>query len=47
MKLLLDTHLLLCAAGTPDRLSAEALGLIDNPHHELLFSAASLWGGCD
>ena len=43
MKLLLDTHLLLCAAGTPDRLSAEALGLIDNPHNELLFSAASLW----
>jgi antitoxin (DNA-binding transcriptional repressor) of toxin-antitoxin stability system len=47
MKLLLDTHLLLSAAGTPDRLSTEALGLIDNPHHELLFSAASLSGGCD
>jgi PIN domain nuclease of toxin-antitoxin system len=43
MKLLLDTHLLLWAAGEPDRLSAEALSLIDNPKNELLFSAASLW----
>ncbi len=43
MKLLLDTHLLLSAAGEPDRLSAEARSLIDNPENELLFSAASLW----
>src|SRR5271169_4325776 len=43
MKLLLDTHLLLWAAGEPDRLSAEARSLIDNPENELLFSAASLW----
>jgi PIN domain nuclease of toxin-antitoxin system len=43
MKLLLDTHLLLWAAGAPDRLSAEARSLIDNPKNELLFSAASLW----
>lgn len=43
MKLLLDTHLLLWAAGEPDRLSAEARSLIENPEHELLFSAASLW----
>jgi len=43
MKLLLDTHLLLWAAGEPDRLSAEARSLIDNPKNELLFSAASLW----
>jgi PIN domain nuclease of toxin-antitoxin system len=43
MKLLLDTHLLLWAAGHPDRLSAEARTLIDNPENELLFSAASLW----
>jgi PIN domain nuclease of toxin-antitoxin system len=43
MKLLLDTHLLLWAAGHPDRLSAEARSLIDNPENELLFSAASLW----
>jgi PIN domain nuclease of toxin-antitoxin system len=43
MKLLLDTHLLLWAAGEPQRLSKEARTLIDNPDNELLFSAASLW----
>lgn len=43
MKLLLDTHLLLWAAGEPNRLSAKARVLLDNPSHELLFSAASLW----
>jgi PIN domain nuclease of toxin-antitoxin system len=43
MKLLLDTHLLLWAAGHPERLSAEARSLIDNPQNEVLFSAASLW----
>lgn len=43
MKLLLDTHLLLWAAATPDRLSAEACRWIEAPEHELLFSAASLW----
>lgn len=43
MKLLLDTHLLLWAAGDPRRLSRRARTLIDNPGNELLFSAASLW----
>jgi PIN domain nuclease of toxin-antitoxin system len=43
MKLLLDTHLLLWAAGQPDRLSATARSLIDDTNNELLFSAASLW----
>lgn len=43
MKLLLDTHLLLWAAGQPNRLSPAALKLIDNPANELLFSAASIW----
>jgi len=43
MKLLVDTHLLLWAAGQPDRLSAAALKLIDDPGNELLFSAASVW----
>ncbi len=42
MKLLLDTHLLLWAAGDPRRLSKRARTLIDNPDNELLFSAASL-----
>lgn len=43
MKLLLDTHLLLWAAGQPDRLSQTARRLLDSPENELLFSAASLW----
>ncbi|WP_323990443.1 type II toxin-antitoxin system VapC family toxin [Nguyenibacter sp. L1] len=43
MKLLLDTHLLLWAAGTPDRLSVEARALLEDPDHSLVFSAASLW----
>ena len=43
MKLLLDTHLLLWAAGEPDRLSADARRLIEAPENELFFSAASLW----
>jgi PIN domain nuclease of toxin-antitoxin system len=43
MKLLLDTHLLLWAAGEPQRLSKPVRKLIDNPDNELLFSAASLW----
>ena len=43
MKLLLDTQLLLWAAGTPDKLSASARKLLTSPRNELLFSAASLW----
>lgn len=43
MKLLLDTHLLLWAAGEPERLSSRARRLINDAHNELLFSAASLW----
>jgi PIN domain nuclease of toxin-antitoxin system len=43
LKLLLDTHLLLWSAGQPDRLSAAACALLDDPHNNLLFSSASLW----
>ena len=43
MKLLLDTHLLLWAAGRPEKLSATAREIIENPENELFFSAASLW----
>jgi len=47
MKFLLDTHVLLWAAGSQDvasvRLPAEAVALIDDPANELLFSAVSLW----
>ena len=43
MKVLLDTDLLLWAAGQPERLSPAALRLVNAPETELLFSAASLW----
>src|ERR1700746_2957430 len=42
MKLLLDTQLLLWAAGQPNRLSVRARKLIASPANELLFSAASI-----
>lgn len=43
MKLLLDTQLLLWAAGEPDRLSRAATEILEDEGNELLFSAASLW----
>lgn len=43
MKVLLDTHVLLWAAGVPAQLPQEARELIENPDTDLVFSAASLW----
>ena len=43
MKLLLDTQILLRAAGKPERLSAAAHKHLSDPKNDLLFSAASLW----
>ena len=43
MKLLLDTHFLLWAAGEPDKLSERARTLMEDPGNDLVFSAASLW----
>jgi len=43
LKLLLDTQLLLWAAGQPERLSGTARELLTDVGNELLFSAASLW----
>ena len=43
MKLLLDTHLLLWAAGEPRKLSKTARRLLENAENTLIFSAASLW----
>ncbi len=42
MKLLLDTHLLLWAAGNPDRLPAAVRRLLDDLRNEPIFSSASL-----
>ena len=43
MTALLDTHLLLWAAGLPDRLPPEVRELLDDPVTEPAYSAASLW----
>jgi len=43
MKLLLDTHVLLWAAGQPDRLPSKARKLLNDPRNEPIFSSASLW----
>jgi PIN domain nuclease of toxin-antitoxin system len=43
MNLLIDTHLILWAAGDPDRLSEEARQLLLDSANELYYSAASLW----
>ena len=43
MSILLDTHVLLWAAGDPKRLPMEALDVLGDPDTELVFSAASIW----
>ena len=43
MKFLLDTHILLWAAGSPEKLSHQAKSIIEETENELFFSAASLW----
>ena len=43
MKLLLDTQVLLWAAGNSRRLTPSARKLLNDPGNELCFSAASLW----
>jgi PIN domain nuclease of toxin-antitoxin system len=43
LRLLLDTHVLLWALIEPKRLSAEFQTVLENPDHEVLFSAASVW----
>lgn len=43
MRLLLDTHVLLWAAGQPEKLPAKARKLLLDADNELAFSAASFW----
>jgi PIN domain nuclease of toxin-antitoxin system len=43
MKLLLDTHVLLWAAGEPDKLSETASLLLLDERNDLFFSSASIW----
>lgn len=42
MMLLLDTHLLLWAAGSPERLGADARDLLEDRGNTLVFSAVSI-----
>ena len=43
MKLLLDTHIVLWAAGQPEKLSETARTLLTTPDNTLYFSVASIW----
>lgn len=43
MKLLIDTHLLLWAAGSPENLSTAARELMTDVKNKLFFSAANIW----
>ena len=43
MKLLIDTHLLLWAAGNPEKLSEQTRDLLTHRDNLLFFSAASIW----
>lgn len=43
MRLLLDTHILLWRLAASDRLSAEAITLMDEQADEVMASAASVW----
>ena len=43
MTYLLDTHVLLWAAGDPTRLTRQAQDLLGNPTTDLVFSTASIW----
>lgn len=43
MRILLDTHLLLWAAGLPARLPARARRVLNDARNQLVFSSASLW----
>lgn len=43
MRLLLDTQVMLWAAGDPAKLSGDARELLEDPGNQLIFSPVSLW----
>lgn len=43
MRLLLDTHLLVWAMGSPERLPAALVAMLQDPANTPVFSVASLW----
>lgn len=43
MRLLLDTHVLLWALSSPERLGKKARFAIEDPSNDVMFSASSIW----
>ncbi|HEX8127617.1 MAG TPA: type II toxin-antitoxin system VapC family toxin [Pyrinomonadaceae bacterium] len=43
MKLLLDTHAFIWWAGEPEKLSSDALALLNDKDNELILSVVSIW----
>jgi PIN domain nuclease of toxin-antitoxin system len=43
MRLLIDTHILLWALGTPERLGAALRDELEDPANQILFGTASIW----
>jgi len=43
VRLLVDTHVLLCAASEPERLPASFRQRLESPANDVFFSAASIW----
>ena len=43
MRLLLDTHLLLWAAGDPDRLTRSVSSTLEDSANQVIFSVVSIW----
>ena len=43
MRYLLDTHVLLWAASSPEKIPAAMRATLEDPENELVFSAASMW----
>lgn len=43
MRLLLDTHVVLWAAYSPDKISGKGVELLEDSENTLIFSSASIW----
>ena len=43
MRYLLDTHVLLWAASSPEKIPLKMRATLEDPENELVFSAASMW----
>jgi PIN domain nuclease of toxin-antitoxin system len=43
VRLLLDTHVLLWALSAPKKLGKKARAAIEDPHNDVMFSAATIW----